>query len=254
MKKKVITVSAIIAGILIIGWFGVCVLLPRLVLYKTVKDFLPSLDKKIEYFADFSILKNDVQTIDNGYISLKIPSDYAHDTRKLELLPYVYRSTDNEELVMLLKESSDLSKLNMLDPEYFENMEDVPKDMGIKELTDGFEKIGNGLPNSAYNTYKCALLTERDDYSFWDIKKSVCFSIVAVYKKIITSNYDEIYLYEKDDKRGIIFIKHPHDDTKTETVTVELFSADDLNTSYSIIIGTKSVEDAFAVINSAEFI
>lgn len=165
MKKRVITISAIVVGVLIIGWFCVCVLLPRVMLYKIVKDYLPSIDKNAEYFTDFNIANNDVQAIDNGYISVKIPSDYYQETRNLELMPYFYKSPDNEETVFFMKEPDDLSGLNLLRPENFENIENVPKDMGIKEITKGFESIGKGLPDSAYNTYKLMLLINKDDYS-----------------------------------------------------------------------------------------
>ena len=251
MKKRVITISAIVVGVLIIGWFCICVLLPRVMLYKIVKNNLPSIDKNAEYFTDFNMTNNDVQTIDNGYISVKIPSDYYQQTRNLELMPYLYKSPDNEETVFFMKEPDDLSGLNLLRPENFENMENVPKDIGIKEITSGFESIGKGLPDSAYNTYKLMLLINKDDYSFWNIKKGTCFAIIAVMKEILMSSYEEFYLYERDDIRGIIIITERENKYQ---VIFEIYNSDDLNTVHTLQIGVKNIDDAYAIINSAEFI
>lgn len=254
MKKKVITVSSVVVGILLIGWLGVGVLLPRVIIYAMIKEHMPDPDKKTEYFTDLSIAGKDVQTVDNGCFSVKIPSGYTHITNDLEKMPYLYKSPDGEEYVMLYDNAVDLSRMNLLDPQNFKDMAKVSGDMGLTEIAKGFEELGNGMPNSAYNTYKCALLTERDDYSFLNIRKGVCFSIAAVLRSLTVSEYDEVYLYENGDKRGIIFLTHPHNGEMTEKVRFMLFRADDLNTNYIIMISARSSEDAFAVINSTEFI
>lgn len=251
MKKRVIKISAIVVGALIIVWFCVYILLPRIMLYKIAKDYLPNIDKSAEYFTDFNIVNNDVQTVDNGYVSVKIPSNYSQDTRKLELLPYFYQSPDEEEVVMLLEGLDDLSGLNFLDPEMYEDIDGVSKDMGVKEIKSGFESIGKGLPDSAYNTYKLLFLLDKDDYSFWNLKKGTCFLISAVLKEILVSNYDEIYLYENDNICGTIMI-----DKKEEkySVTFSVYDVNDLNNTCTILISVKNLDDAYAVINSAEFI
>lgn len=252
MKKRVITISAIVVGVLIIGWFCIFILLPRVMLYNMVRKYLPSIDNCAEYFTDFDIANNNsVQTIDNGYVSVKIPSDYHHETKNLELMPYLYISPDTEETVAFIKEPHDLSGLNLLRPENFENIEDIPKDVGINEIISGFESIGKGLPDSAYNTYKLMLLINKDDYSFWDIKKGTCFSIIAVMKEVLMPQYEEFYLYEKDNIRGIVMVSKVEDKYH---VIFEIYNADDLNTVHTLIIGVKNIYDAYAIINSAEFI
>lgn len=251
MKKRVIKISAIVVGILIVGWFGIYILLPRIMLYKMVKDYLPSIDKSAEYFTDFNISNNDVQTIDNGYISVKIPSNYNQDTRNLEILPFMYRNPDKDESVMLLEKFSDLSDLNFLDPEKYGNIDGVSKDMGVNEIKSGFKSVGKGLPDSAYNTYKIVLLLNKDDYSFWNFKKGTCFLTAAVMKEILCSNYDEMYLYEKDNIRGTIMIKNGEN---KYDVVFSFYDVNDLNKAYDILIIAKNLDDVYAVINSAEFI
>lgn len=251
MKKRVITISAIVAGIIILGLFFLWVLLPRIMLYKIVNSYLPNVDKSAEYFTDFNIANNDVQTIDNGYVSVKIPNRFIHNEEKAELIPCLYNTSDNSETIFFMSEKGDLSGLNLLDPEMYKDIDGVPPDIGVKEITKGFESIGKGLPDSAYNTYKLMLLINKDDYSFWNLNKGVCFSIAAVMKEILISNYDKMYLYEKDNIRGIIEIEEKEDIHK---VVFEIYNSDDLDTVYTLVIGVKNIDDAYAIINSAEFI
>lgn len=254
MKKRVIKISAIVVGILIIGWFGIYFLLPRIMLYKMVKDYLPNIDKSAEYFTDFSIASNgSVITVNNEYISLKIPSNYHRQTTKYELAD-IYRSFDDKETVFFMKEPDDLSPMNLLCPENYEDIEDIPNELGIKEITQGFKSLGNGVPDSAYNTYKCMCLVDRDDYSFWDIKKGTCFAIIAFMKEILVPRYDEIFLYEKDNIRGIVCVTHNYGENEFEYVLFNFFNSNDLNTAYSVQIVVGNLDDAYAVINSAEFI
>lgn len=251
MKKRVVTISAIVAGIIILVLFFLWVLLPRIMLYKIVKNSLPSIDKTAEYFTDFNMTNNDVQTIDNGYISVKIPDRFIHNEEKAELIPYLYNTSDNSETFFFMPEKGDLNGLNLLNPEMYKDIDGVPSDIGIKEITKGFESIGKGLPDSAYNTYKLMLLINKDDYSFWNLKKGVCFSIAAVMKEILMSSYGEFYLYERDNIRGIIMITEIEDKYQ---VIFDIYNSDDLNTVHTLQIGVKNIDDAYAIINSAEFI
>lgn len=256
MKKKVITVSAVAGGIIILVLFFLWVLLPRIALYKTVKNFLPNVEKSAEYFADFSNVdeNNDIISVNNGYVSIKIPDSFIHDEEKADSIPYIYSDTGKKETIFFMPGPDDLSGLNMLDPEKYKDIENIPNDMGIKEITEGFESLGNGIPDSAYNTYKCALLVDKDDYSFWSLKKGTAFSLASIIKELLISTYDEVYLYERDNIRGIIFIEHDRGENGLESVTFEIFNENDLNTAHTLIIGVHSLDDAYAIINSAEFI
>ena len=255
MKKRVIVISSIIAGIIVIGLFFFWVLMPRITLYKMVNNYLPSIDKSAEYFTDFSITNNDVITINNGYVSLKIPSSFKPSESSTGLIPYLYQNEETQEGIMLMAEQSNMSDLNLLNPTMYKDIEGIPDNLALDEIIDGFEMLGNGLPDSAYGTYKCMLLTDRDDYSFWNLKKGICFSISAVLKEIIISSYDEILLYEKDDIRGLIFI-YPNHNSEDSTIGLvfDIYNADDLNTVQTLIINVNSLDTAYGIINSVEFI
>lgn len=70
-------------------------------------------------------------------------------------------------------------------------------------------------------------------------------------KEILMSSYEEFYLYERDNIRGIILITEREDKYQ---VIFEIYNSDDLNTAYTLLIGVKNIDDAYAIINSAEFI
>lgn len=254
MKKRIITILAIVVGVLIIGWFCIFILLPRVMLYNMINK-LPNIDRNVDYFTDFSVKYTDVQTINNGYVSINIPKRFIQNEEKSELIPCLYNTPDNVESVFFMKEPDDLSDMNLLRPEIFEDMEDIPTELGIKEITEGFENLSSGIvPDSAYNTYKCALLADKDDYSFWNLKKSTCFAIAAVLREAIIPAYDETFLYETEDICGIIYITHNYGENEQEYVIFEIFNANDLNTVHTLIIHVSSLDDAYAIINSAEFI
>lgn len=254
MKKRVITISAIIVGVLIIGWFCIFILLPRVMLYNLINK-LPNIDRNIDYFTDFSVTNSDVQTINNGYVSINIPKRFIKNEEKTELIPCLYNTPNNAESIFFMKEPDDLSDMNLLRPEIFEDIEGIPKELSIKEITESFEGLSSGtVPNSAYNTYKCMLLADKDDYSFWDLKKNTCFAIAAVLREVFIPAYDETFLYETEDICGIIYIIHNYGENEQEYVIFEIFDTDDLNTAHTLIIHVNSLEDAYAIINSAEFI
>lgn len=250
MKKKVITISAIVAGVIILGLFFLWVILPRIMIYKIVNDYFPSIDKNVEYFTNYSVSSaEEVITVDNGFVSVKIPKRFKYREDKAEFIQ-LYEDADSNES-FFFQSKSDLSELNLLDSEKQKDIEGIPEDFDLQEISEGFESLGNGLPDSAYNTHKCALLVSKDDYSFWNIKNGVCFSIAAVMKEILISNYEEVYLYEKDNICGIIMIE------KRENIyhaVFEIYNSDDLNTVYTSQIDVKNLNDAYAIINSAELV
>lgn len=252
MKKRIITIASIAAAIVVLVLVYLWVIRPRVALYKVIneyQEFLPSLEKSAEYFTEYSVTNDTFVTIDNGYVSAKIPSTLKH--YEDEAISYIYRNSDNSEGILFMEEPYDLSGMNLLRPENFEGIEGIPADVGVNEITKGFESLGNGLPNSAYGTWKCMALTDRSDYSFWNIKSDYCFLISAVMKEILLSGDDSIYIYENNDIYGLIKIS---EDDESYHITFDIYSADDLNTVHTLIIKIKSLDDAYAIINSVEFI
>ena len=74
MKSRTKKIAVIAAIVLVIGLFGYYIVLPRVLLYIEVKDYMSSMDKMPEYFTDFSLSSSgSVKTVENGYFSIKIP-------------------------------------------------------------------------------------------------------------------------------------------------------------------------------------
>ncbi len=261
MKNRTVKITVIVAAVLVIGLFGYFILLPRIILYNTVQksmEFFIYIDIKAEYFTDFSITHNgDVQTINNGFVSIKIPADYKQDEKKYAYAN-VYRAADDRNYAVMFFNEPYEYTLNLIDPEMFADMEGVSADWAADKIAMGFKKLGHGLPDSTYKTYKCMLLTDRNDYSFWDIKKGTCFMVTAALKEILLNTslsadyeYQEYYLYERDDMCAMIRLEKV--DYGYDAV-FEIYNVNDLNRGHTFIIYAQSLDDVWAIVNSAEFI
>lgn len=251
MKKRINTktVFILIAALLAIGWFCLYILAPRIMLRTFTKQFDYFIDVKAEYFTDFSIKgKGDLMKVDNGYISLELPSKYSRDESKNS---FVFK-TDNKHFVYVT-DPSDNSDLNLLNADIHTVLADSPDNIGINEITEGFEKLGCGLPDSAYNTHKCMYLVDSSNSCFWDYNKSLAYSILAAGKFYITAavSTDEIYLYERDKVCGIIYVIRHEDSVEIQS---SFYSTDDLNTEHMILMNAEDADEAFGIINSLEFI
>lgn len=256
MKKKTIIILSVVIGVIAVFLFLYWIVFPRWMMYKAT-DYLSAIDNEpAKYYEHYSVQPNfEYITVDNGLFSAIIPSDFIARDRKEEYLPLIYRSSDEKQYEYVMFTNIVGEPMDLTDPEQYEDMDNVTADMGMKQLTRGFEKIGHGLPNSSYNTYKATALLMRDDYSFWDLEKAVAFSILGIFKEIAYYDVDTLYIYETDDMCGIIQINR-YIDEETDfdgyRVIFEMYNADDLNTSYTLMLGMQSLEDIYAVINSVK--
>ena len=61
---------------------------------------------------------------------------------------------------------------------------------------------------------------------------------------------DDFYVYETADKCGIIVVKALDGAEDDYYVIAEMYSKDDLNTCYTVMINSSDLEQIYAVINS----
>lgn len=253
-KKKIIIV---IAAVLVVTGFFLYVLLPRIGLKLMADKYLDSFDVPCSYFAEenYSVRDDSLVNIRNKYVSIDIPADLQPNEERLDENgePMLYQSEDNKRGIILLPPSTD--KLDMTDPAYIEDFEN--KGVAHEKLIRGVESFGNGIPDSKYNTTKASFLLEREDYSFWDMDKAVCFIMLATFRSILVSFTEEAYIYETDDICGIVQISREIDEESGYSGYTAYFSAyspDDLNTDYTVMIDMETLEEIYAVINSMEII
>lgn len=246
MSKKtkiIITVVSILVVLGLAAWFFV----PRILIFLGTKSILPDVGESASYFTAYDVHAEDVQTVGNGHITVDIPADF--EVNKEYEGGIVYRNAD-ETASLLIMEPSDMSELNLLDADSFsETISGLQGAYSVNQIRKGFEKIGNGLPDSAYNTFKCVYLLDEDDNSFWSFNQGLAFMISATLKQT-TPAYGHVEIYETDEICGFVHVQEHEDGTATGLL--EIYRTDDLGTVNSMIIKNVERETIYAIMNSAE--
>ena len=248
-KRKTVTIIIIIAAVLLVGYLAVSVVVPRVMLHNMIQETLADIGDGAEYFTEYSIANREATfSADNGHIMIDIPEKCVK--QDLDFNDTQFYKEDNQCMVILLQED-ELDGMNILDPEKFDNS-DYKVKIGLDQLTKGIESFGNGLPNSAYGTWKCSYMLDEEDYNPWDLNNQVAYSIVGVLKMSIALP-GEISIYERDDICGFVSVIENSDSENQGkyNVTLEIYTKDNLNKSTAVLVTTNNLEEAYAIMNSA---
>ena len=203
---------------------------------------------------------------DFGAFTLGIPSDWEDQTKEdSEFITYCTIGTirepgkelePNEEIIVFKSAGSDDSCIALLNNEELYEESDLSK-ADIKHLTKGFEKLGYGMPDSAYATLKCAHSLTPEDYNFLNYDESLAFAYALTYRagSLYYSNGDtaKTYYYETDNKCAIINEQYRPDYDGKYHFKMEVYDADDLNTGYIFTMTVTDKDTAYAIINSLTF-
>ncbi len=245
-KKKNITIVIIVAVVLLVGYFAIGILLPRILLSMTV-DKLLNIGESAPPFTHYDIKTDNTVEISNGKIAVTIPDDYIQkDLGELKAQMY----GKDEKASVILMEPEDGSYMNLLAEENLKNY-DVGVRISADSVKRGFEKIGNGFPDTAYTTYKCVYMLDEEDYSFWDLEQGVAYAVTGVIKQIIPQ-WGQVYLYENEEICGFVHINQiAENDAIVYRGTLELYSKSDLNTINTLLISVQTVEEIYEILNSA---
>ncbi len=246
MKKKKIWIVVIVAMVVLVaaGIFFV----PRVVLYQALQQTEMEITATAQYFTEYDIKNDELVTIETDNFYIDIPADFVPgDTIETAIM---YELPDEGLYVAWIKENEPVD-MNLLNPEIYEDKENNPYGIRVKNVKKGFEALGYGTPDSFYNTSKCAMLLQEDDYSFWNLNE-----MVAYYYALLIKNETmwgaERYIYETDDKYAFINVMYDEDNGKCRCIA-EFLRPDDLQTPYSVLIWAEDRETAFAIVNSVEF-
>jgi len=248
-NKKTITIIIICAAVLLVGYLTVAVIVPRVMLHNMIQETLGGVGDGAEYFTEYSVAHTEATfSADNGHIVIDIPEKCVK--QDLDFDGTQFYKEDNKCMVILLQ-GDELDGMNLLDPEKFDNS-DYKVKIGLDQLTKGIESFGNGLPNSAYGTWKCSYMLDKEDYNPWDLNNQVAYSVVGVLKMSIALP-GEISIYERDDICGFISVREnfdPENQGKYDVV-LEIYTKDNLDKSTAVMIRTNNLEEAYAIMNSA---
>ena len=257
MKKKTkIIIFSIVAAVLILG-FVIWVIMPRAALSNIVEEFLiPNFSGKGDFFDGYDVRNDSFVRVENEFISLDIPSGFelekdpnAEKDDFHSLQRYVRK--DTQEAVLLFPKPID-TVMDMTDYAMFEGEEKIPDEKAFNRLLDTFESFGNGMPDSRFAAYKCIVLLDKENYSFWDMDKATAFTVLGTFRVSALSVYKDAYVYESDNICGILYLSENSRKGKYEAA-FDAYPVSDLNHSYTIMFGMNSLEEIYAVINSVEF-
>lgn len=250
-KKKIITILVVL--VLIFG--GAIFMFPRIMLYNEVRAItelgFPS-ETNCEYFNQFHVtydIGQPVQIISYCGLSVEVPADWTmgYDGQNTTL---TFLSPDHTQRVKLMY-PSDLTEYCLVNEELLaEYSEDLPYEVSLKRLEKGCASLNVPLPDSAYASMKAALLLERDNYSLFNLNKTLAYYIVGIIK-CLESEYAMNYIYETEDICATYHVA-PMEDTNTYFVSADIFSAKDLNTAYQLAATVDSEDSLYALMNSVQ--
>ncbi len=248
-KRKTVTIIIIIAAVLLVGYIAVSVVVPRVMLHKLITETLSDIGDGAEYFTEYSVAHREATfSADNGHIMIDIPERCVK--QDVDFNEAQFYKEDNQCMVILLQED-ELDGMNLLDPENFD-YSDYKVKIGLDQLTKGFESFGNGLPDSAYGTWKCAYMLDEEDYNPWSLNNQVAFSIMGV-TKLLSTLYEEISVYERDNICGFVMVEeneNPEENGKYSSM-LDIYTRDNLNKSTTVMVTSNNLEVIYAIMNSA---
>lgn len=244
MKKKGLIVAIVV--VLILGVLAAVFLPKRIKLYNAVKENIESLGPEGKMFANYDVIDDTLIRVENENISIAIPGGCIYEDREII---EIYQTPDGSQSVSVGKSVNDV-EVSFCNPDY----EGEAEIFGIKydweELKKGLEKLGYGIPDSTYDTFKCLYLLKESDYSFWDYEKGLAYANAAYVKNQIPW-MGANYLYERDDMYATIMERHLEDEDLYYYL-VDVYNPKNLNQSYNVIIRVKDRQQAYAIINSIE--
>lgn len=259
MKKKTKVILGIIAVVLVAAVLYFTVLHPRvkvgIQVLRIYSDWgFVDIGDPCQPFTAYDVTDDSLVTKDCGPYYIGVPEDMLEIDEHEDLpdIKYVGRGDEGEQrTVFLINIGYDESERVILN-------EEVAEDAVLySKLCKAYDKLGYGIPDNRYATWKCSLLLDKSDYNFLNYHKSLAFAYALEERcRNMFFRIDEpgemTYYYETDDKCALIHERF-HSTYGTYKYMVELFDTDDLNTYYPIVIETPDPAEAYAIINSVEF-
>ncbi len=239
--------AAVLAVVLI--W----VVKPRVEIGILLRSVFPEVGDGSGYFTEYDVTDNSLAEVQFEGYSVGIPAGFQKEETEYDSFE-VYRDTENRDLsvVMIYPESLDM---NLYKRDSFgENISDEEYERIVSECSKWFDALGNGQPDSAYGVFKCCYMLSDDDLSFWNIGQNIAFGITAFLREeVISAIGDEAYIYETDDKCGIIRVDNLDQKKPYYYFVVDMFKTDNLDYPHALLIRTDSLEQGYAIINSINF-
>lgn len=258
MKKKIICVAGILGAVLII-----CVVLYFAVIHPHAEMYIDimrcyqefhvdGIGKSAEPYTEYSVTGENLVTVETADYSISIPSYFEKNSEDHSgMIRYSAdeNTDDQKESIGITVVGTDYTDMAILNQQGLSEQQK-------KNLIKGYEKLGYGIPDTAYSSYKCALLITEDDYSYANKNQSKAYTMLIPYRTgnsfFYSAGNAKTYIYENEKMYALISESY-HADWDLYVYYVEFYNSEDLNLSYTAILKTKTPQTAYAVINSLTF-
>ena len=242
--------AATVAGVVVAAVLLFLVVIPQIRIYNAAKS-AEYVGKPAQYYTDFSGKVDNPLKITNGHISLDISSSYSPIRLEGELHDKARVYKDNSKGVMLTFADNLGDAMDYTNEASLTGASPMLKSV-YKSFMRGVKRFGYGTPDCAYNSLRCIYLLDDSDYSFWDRDRCVAYAVLAEMKKAVGSDYDYVYIYERDDIRGFISVEETPTKDTMYNIHLEIYTTDDLNTVSTVIMCVDTLGEAFAAMNTAK--
>lgn len=209
--------------------------------------FIPDVGAGAEYFTEYDV-RDDSLVMTESHLNIGIPERYVRLEKEING-SHIYGEADSEQTAIIVMPVSDLSDMSLYNRETYKDISDGEYRLLTSVLDDWFDELGYGYPNSGYGTLKCMHLLDDGDRSFWNIRKNIAFAITGTLKQEVALVGEKVYIYETDDKCGIISVSD-HETDGGYYVIAEMYDTEDLGMSYSVMIRGNDLQEIYSIINS----
>lgn len=251
MNKKIIIGAILFLLVGVILWF----MIPRVMLYNAARELTETAfpeETHYEYFNQFNATYatgQPTQTISFEGLSIDIPADWTLMDNGLQS-SLSYESPDKSQRVILLPPSYLTGYSLVSNQQVAELTTDLPYDVSLKRLEKGLSKLNIPMPDTAYATMKSALVLEKNNYSLFDIDKTIAYYIMGMLKSI-ESEYALNYIYETEDICATYHVS-PSEDDSSYKIAADIFSSGNLDKAYGIVASVESEDTLYAIMNSVQ--
>ena len=260
MNKKLKVILIVAASVVLTAILYIVFIHPRLTLYTRtllVYDAMggsTDIGEPILAYDKYDVTDDTLKMTDYGDFSVNIPSDWVKkESDSDNFTIYVPKDALEESVVQEAITSTgtgeDYSDMILLNREIYES------DELWRRVNKGFKQLGYGMPTTAYDSIRCALMMDSKDYNLINYNKSLAFTYALPYHAGSFYVYDGVtsrsYLYEDEEKCGFIRETY-HENIGSYKYFFNFYDTEDLNTEYLLLITIKDRDTAYAIINSIE--
>ncbi len=241
---KVLAITGIVLVVLVVLAIFV---VPRILLTNAIKRDIVLMNYNVQEYPHTDVAMDGLVPVEIEGIRISLPQGFEYEEGGLEGF---YKYTDGTQTVGLDTEAN--AGMNILSEDFYE-ADGLGTKLMIALLTDGFEKLGLGMPDSSYAYSKVVLSINEDTaYNPLSLSESLAYYIAGNATPSYM-NANGVYFYEGKDKYFWVIEIYSEEEGNYKYVG-ECFPSDNLDETYTFVMQVEEPETAYVILNSFEFV